>query len=61
MWIECSNPATRRLGIDGEFAEFDADGRSRVTKSLGEKLSDQLPAVSIAEREGDNSESEGGS
>jgi len=38
MRIKCSNPATRKMGMNGQVAEFDEEGYATVTKELGEAL-----------------------
>ena len=54
MYIEIDNPAVRRLKVDGEYIDFNGDGRARVRADLGEKVADRYAAVSIVDRESDD-------
>ena len=60
MRIKCSNRATRKLGLNGEVAEFDNKGIATVSKELGDALAaaypDHVEVVSEATRKSSTKE-----
>lgn len=61
MYIE-SETATTRFAVerDGEtlVAEFNDDGRARVRAEVGEALAEEFAAISIADRETDDADTD---
>lgn len=43
MKIKCSNSATKKLGLNGEAAEFNDKGIATVSQKLGEALAAAYP------------------